>query len=162
MFDGSADEYWFATAGQYYISITDKRSNYVEMPNALRCTHFKVYPTVNNGLGYITETYCHSGNVNVLLNFDNGVGGVENFVTWLQSNPMTVQYVLATPVEISLAAEEIEAFKALHTNFPNTTATNDSGAWMELSYNADTKTYVENGITRTVAEVMEAIENGSY
>lgn len=51
---------------------------------------------------------------------------------------------LATPIETPLTAEEIAAFKALRTNYPNTTILNDAGAWMSVKYNADTKTYVEN------------------
>lgn len=82
--------------------------------------------------------------------------------TWLKSNPITFQYILQTPIETPLTAEELEAFKALKTNYPNTTVLNDAGACMELSYNADTKTYVDNGIKQTVTDVMEAIANGSY
>lgn len=55
-----------------------------------------------------------------------------------------VLYPLATPIETPLTAEEIVAFKALRTNYPNTTILNDAGAWMSVKYNADTKTYVEN------------------
>lgn len=160
--DGSADERWFATESLYYISIPDKRSNRVAMPNALRCTHFKVPQTVSYSLGYLTETYYHSGNTNILINFDDGSGGVDNFVTWLQSNSITVQYVLATQIETPLTEEEIEWFRSAHTNYPNTVVLNNSGAHMELVYNVDTKTYVDNGIQKTVSEVMEAIANGSY
>lgn len=55
-----------------------------------------------------------------------------------------MQYILKTPIETPLAAEEIAAFKALRTNYPNTTILNDAGAWMSVKYNADTKAYVEN------------------
>jgi hypothetical protein len=71
-------------------------------------------------------------------------------------------YILETPVETALTAEEIEAYKVLRTNYPNTTIINNVGAYMELSYNADTKTYVDNEIKQTVTDVLEAIENGSY
>jgi hypothetical protein len=87
---------------------------------------------------------------------------MEGFRLYLERSPMTVNYVLATPIETPITTAELEAFKALCTNHPNTTVLNDSGAHMELSYNADTKIYVDNGIQRTVAEVMEAIANGSY
>ena len=55
-----------------------------------------------------------------------------------------VRYVLATPIETPLTAEEIQWFKFAHTNFPNTTVLNDAGATMELKYNADTKTWIDN------------------
>jgi hypothetical protein len=144
VFDGSTDENWDVAAKQYYISIMDKRRNYVEVSNALLCSHFMVASVINTSMGYISETYWHNGNVNVLINFDDGVGGLDNFVTWLQSNPITVHYALATPVETPLTAEEIQWFRFAHTNFPNTTVINDAGATMQLKYNADTKTWLKN------------------
>lgn len=53
-------------------------------------------------------------------------------------------YILAEPVETALTAEEIAAYKALCSNYPNTTVLNDAGAYMELQYNADTETWVRN------------------
>lgn len=88
-----------------------------------------------------------------------------NLDSWKQhlgDNPISLIYELTTTIETPLTAEELEAFKALKTNYPRTTVLNDSGAHMELKYNADTKTYVDNGIKQTVSEVMEAIANGSY
>lgn len=64
--------------------------------------------------------------------------------TYLADHPMTVMIPLRTPIETPLTAEEITAFKALRTNYPNTTILNDAGAWMSVKYNADTKSYVEN------------------
>ena len=55
----------------------------------------------------------------------------------------TIKYVLATPIEKALNAEEIAAFAALHTNKPNTTIYNDAGAYMAAEYVADTKIYVD-------------------
>ena len=68
----------------------------------------------------------------------------EALAAYLSENPITLHYVLKTPIEKPLTAEEITAFKALRTNYPNTTILNDAGAWMSVKYNADTKTYIEN------------------
>lgn len=97
----------------------------------------------------------------------DSIASVEDMTSWLlqqyeAGTPVTIMGVLETPIETPLTATELEAFKALCSNFPNTVVQNDSGAHMELTYNVDTKTYVDNGIKQTVAEVMEAIENGSY
>ena len=59
-------------------------------------------------------------------------------------NSAAFYMALENPIETPLTAEEITAFKALHTNYPNTTILNDAGAWMSVKYNADTKTYIEN------------------
>lgn len=66
------------------------------------------------------------------------------FDCYYAGNPVTIKGVLRTPIETYLAPEIIEAFKAMRTNFPITTVLNDSGAWMEVKYNADTKTFLEN------------------
>lgn len=52
--------------------------------------------------------------------------------------------VLETPIETPLSAEQIEAFKVLYTNYPNTTIINDGDANMEIEYVADTKHYIDN------------------
>ena len=75
---------------------------------------------------------------------NDSVNSLEEWLVWLAANPLKLAYILATPIETPLSAEEIAAFKALRTNYPNTTILNDAGAWMSVKYNADTKTYVEN------------------
>jgi hypothetical protein len=59
-------------------------------------------------------------------------------------NPVEVVYILEEPIEKHLADAEIVAFKALRSNYPNTTVLNDAGAWMEVAYNADTNAYIKN------------------
>jgi hypothetical protein len=64
-------------------------------------------------------------------------------------------YVLSKPIETALTDAEITAFKALHTNKPNTTILNDAGAYMSASYVADTKTYIDNKIKELTEGVTE-------
>lgn len=59
-------------------------------------------------------------------------------------NPYEILYELKTPIETALTEAEINAFSALHSNYPNTTIQNDAGAWMKVKYVADTKTYIDN------------------
>lgn len=107
--------------------------------------------------GYSNMFKVHTGSSfdpGIWIGADNNVLYLHNVITlfpsldyfkeWVSSNPFTVMYPLATPIETPLTAEEITAFKALRTNYPNTTILNDAGAWMSVKYNADTKTYVEN------------------
>lgn len=62
---------------------------------------------------------------------------------YLAENPITVKYILATPIETDLSAEEIEAYKALTSNYPTTTILNDENAHMEVTLVADTKNHIE-------------------
>lgn len=60
--------------------------------------------------------------------------------------PLVVCYVLSKPIETPLSETEIAAYRALHTNKPNTTVLNDSGAHMKVEYAADTKLYIDQRI----------------
>lgn len=96
-----------------------------------------------------------SGYLNLYLsesmqNFDK-----EQAKVWLAENPVTVQYILVTPIETDLSAEEIAQYSALHTNYPNTTIFNDEGAGMDVKYVADTKLYIDSKF----AELASAILN---
>lgn len=48
--------------------------------------------------------------------------------------PLVLAGQLETPIETDLPAEEIAAYKALHTYTPNTTVSNDAGVWMKVGY----------------------------
>lgn len=69
--------------------------------------------------------------------------------------PITITYAMATPIETPLTAEEVQAFKALHTNYPNTTVLNTENTHMKVSYAADTKIYIDNKF----AELKAALTN---
>ena len=58
-------------------------------------------------------------------------------------NELCIYTLLAEPIETPLSQEELEAYKALHTNYPNTTILNDSNAHMEVKYTADIKNHIE-------------------
>ena len=53
---------------------------------------------------------------------------------------------MAEPVETELSAEEMAAYSALHTNYPDTMVLNDAGADMEVVYVADIKKYIDKKI----------------
>jgi hypothetical protein len=55
-------------------------------------------------------------------------------------------YILAKTIETPLSETEIAAYRAMHTNKPNTTILNDGGAHMKVEYAADTKLYIDKKI----------------
>lgn len=67
--------------------------------------------------------------------------GVKNYLT---DKSFKILYILATPIERDLTPEELAAYSSLHTNYPTTVITNDAGAYMEATYVADTKAYIQN------------------
>lgn len=82
------------------------------------------------------------GKSRITFYVDKSITTVEAFMEYI-GDDCVVLTPLATPIETPLTADELDAFRTLHTNYPNTTVLNDSGATMQLLYNADTKGYIE-------------------
>ena len=107
-----------------------------------------------NALMYNTSPIDRNNIDNVIAAFYNGGifarcdarKTVDEFIEWAKSVDLKVQYILVTPIEIPLSETELAAYRALHTNKPNTTILNDSGAHMKVDYTADTKLYIDNKI----------------
>ena len=150
VFDGTED--WEIYYGKMFRLKLPFMSTATQAVKHGRCSH---YPTVDHFTAYTnmeTESYfAHdttSTYVDIVDNV-NGNGSVTSFKAFLaqqyaNGTPVIVQYILAEPVETPLSADELSAFAELHSNKPNTTAFNDGGAGMKLSYVADTKAYIDN------------------
>lgn len=54
-----------------------------------------------------------------------------------------IQYELKEPIITELSPEEVQKILALHTNKPNTTIWNNQDAEMQVTYVADTKSYID-------------------
>jgi hypothetical protein len=72
------------------------------------------------------------------------------FVAHLNTTALNCAYVMATPIETALSETEIAAYRAMHTNHPNTTVLNSAGAHMVVKYAADTKLYIDNKIAALI------------
>ena len=116
-FDGSDDELWFAYDDVIFQSIKILNAS---MPiwgniNKQKSSHFYVGYAEGDG------DDCFSINNNGMLSIRyNSVTTLEDFKTWLQSNPVTVVYKLAEPTETPLTAEQVAQFKQLYTFEPVT------------------------------------------
>ena len=62
---------------------------------------------------------------------------------FLDTEEVYIAAQLYTSIETALSAEQLSAFAALHTNYPNTTITTDEGAGLAVKYVADTKLYID-------------------
>lgn len=83
---------------------------------------------------------------------ENTVSGLKSA---LHENPLTVIYPLSTPIETPLTDEELEEYRALLTNKPNTTILNNAGAHMEVLYSVDLKTYLDDFTGNILGRKME-------
>ena len=68
--------------------------------------------------------------------------------------PVITHYILATPVETPLSASEIAAYRAMMSQYPNTTVYNDAGAGMAVDYIADTKNYIDGKLAAIAAATL--------
>jgi hypothetical protein len=139
-FDGSEDEAWNKD------STSDE--NKKRMVTSIFKSEIKITP--NNQIANVlcdkfvkanaNDTYSMAerisvddlGRVHIYCSLYNSE--VKNWTSFLTSNPMTVIYELATPIETPLSADEISTYAQLVTNKPNTTVLNDSGADMSVEY----------------------------
>ena len=141
-FDGSEDEKWY------------KDSEYVYC-DCLPITTFNRSGFCNQ---YITSNVsAKSGlrignNNSMLIIFGDFLdeNALSNWKAHLAEHPLKVMTYLDTPIETDLSEEQIQAYKAIHTNKPTTIISNDADAWMGASYAADTKIWIENKIKEIV------------
>lgn len=138
-FDGSDDEDWggvseVADNMRSWIAVHGACRPESDTANGIMCSQFNPQVSMNNGAFYQNRD-----------RFFFGSGMTLNaWKAHLQSKPLQLVYILSTPIETPLTAEEITAFKALRTNRPNTTILNDAGAWMTAKYNADTLIFLRD------------------
>lgn len=157
MFDGT--EAWNTTReNTYSVShwANDKEYGYVQNDKKYYlCSSAKI---VTGDYVSIGEFSCHKNNTGSSWIIFGFAGTLEEWKQYLASkkaegNPVTVQYILAEPVEYDLPPEIIAAFKTLHTNYPTTLVSNNADAGMELTYTVDTQSYVD----KKIAEISTAI-----
>lgn len=112
-------------------------------------THYHTYVRTED-IGSVSGVYL-AYTVNHIITdprFINDLAGFKAFLAneYSSGKPVTVIRRLAEPVETPLSETEIAAYRDLHSNYPNTTVLNDSGAHMVVKYAADTKLYIDNKI----------------
>lgn len=139
-YDGSEDERWKKSGESYFYLIKESMPYKSKANGNAISTHFRFAKgsLAEPGRFMIGNAY------GPMIRIQSDVVDESGLRAWIANNPFAILYELETPIETPLTAEEITAFKALRTNYPNTTILNDAGAWMSVKYNADTKTYVEN------------------
>ena len=146
----------------------------VRIQKVIKATDFKLIDTYTNTDLYVCTTELSliggSNNMafcNVVTNYayntqDNvhfyvhTSGAINVYVPKgydIASKPIEVIAVLQTPIETPLTDTELNAYRQLHTNKPNTTFISEAD--MKVSYVADTKLYIDNKIAELTALTLE-------
>lgn len=86
-----------------------------------------------------------ANNKNVYLYLDESFAGKTStkLREYFVENPFTIVYPLEKPIVTELSSDEVQKILALHTNKPNTTIWNDQNVDMQITYVADTKSYID-------------------
>lgn len=81
------------------------------------------------------------GNTNIYFK-DSRYTDINTWKSALAADPVTVLYQLEEEKTVPLTDEVLSQYALLHTNYPKTTVSNDTGVYMGLKYVADTKNYI--------------------
>lgn len=151
VFDGTEDWKLYTNddaVNQFYVYMSGIL--YISGSSGAMCPHYRAIALSDRRFNY-----------NTIYMTDRGVGintrectTVEEWKTLLAERPITALYIIATPIETPIDAETLAAYRALYTNHPNTTIYNDSSAGLELTYAADTKTYIDNKFAALSAAIL--------
>lgn len=122
-----------------YRDATNTQSNLYSLIYSDKLTAIKnIYDEDVVGIGYTsTSDY-------VRLRLPVSIGTTdEEIKNYLEQNPIEILYLLKEPIVNELSAEEVQKILALHTNKTNTTIWNDQNVDMQITYVADTKSYID-------------------
>ena len=115
------------TTGHRFAAITPDRTVLLRQPTL--CNYFP-FDSTPNGSFSIEGNYIATDEVGkVFIRVTDDITLDEFHQTYPD---LVAYYILETPIETDLPAEEIAAYKALHTYSPTTTVSNDAAAWMKV------------------------------
>lgn len=85
------------------------------------------------------------------------VGDANDTLQTLQEkyNGAEIMYIRKEPLRIPLTPREIEAYKALHTNSPDTVLLNNISAHMKFDYTADNTLYIKKLISEFASQLVD-------
>lgn len=144
-FDGSDDENWTIYGNNTNMSgYTINISNAIDTTPCI-CNKLLTTDTISTALEEAIKV--SDNTMYVVLNKIRGLNTTELFKSWLQSNPITVYYQLATPTEEDIPTELLTQLKQLQTYSGETNISfeaSDVYPTIDLEYIKDTKKYIES------------------
>lgn len=89
--------------------------------------------------------------------FNTDIATVEEFIEWMESNPLTMVFKTESATFAPLPQSEQNAIRALKTYYPTTVITADGGELdpdIKVTYTADTKNYIDGKVSAKVASIL--------
>lgn len=160
-------ENWIVSGNSYYLTVAGKKLRYELTKGKMLCTHFKETEGVGTGdlqLNEFFEGYYVTGNRNAFFNYDNGVGGVDNWKSYLAEQkqagtPVILEYELEEEEIEPYTEEQQEAYNQLQNvlSYYNETNVFTDKAQLVFKYIADTQTWTVNLVKSEVANTNQQI-----
>ena len=148
VYDGSEDEAWSQSPSVSYRFIINGSTSPVL--SAAIASSFKVSTKGTTDVG---QFVVNDGNNSRY--FNSNQNSLEAWKTWLAENPQTVVCQLATPTVEELPENVQTELNGLYTYNLHTDMWNNDGAYMDLKYVADTKTWINNKIAGLSTAMIE-------
>lgn len=139
VYDGSEDEGWIQSSLVSYRFIINGSTS--PALSAAIASSFKVSTKGTADVGQFVVNDGNNGRY-----FNSNQNSLEAWKTWLAENPQTVVYQIATPTIEELPDDVQMELNGLYTYNLHTDMWNNDGAYMNLKYVADTKTWINNKI----------------
>lgn len=120
-----------------FIAVIDEQLTGTEIGYAM--CQYAFFDGVSYELAMQEDCRCYvwKNNVTIQFRYSVGVNTLEIFAEWLSSHPnASISYVLKTPIETPLTADQLAAYKQLHTYKGTTIVDNDAGARTKITYKA--------------------------
>ena len=129
--------YLVSEVNQFHVAIPS-----VHLPNerGAMCKYYKPIKLAERNNNYNT-VYTYNGGIAINT---QECATVAEWKEYLATRPITVLYVLPTPIETPLTDEDIAAYTALNTYKDYATVSNSGFAHMELEYPLDAKKYIDS------------------
>ena len=113
------------------------------------CSHFLSVPRSKNATNLTVNSYGGAYGPVLAFRWNENSGNIDAWKAYLAEQyaagtPLTVVFGMKNAVETALSQETIESYKTLRTAKGETTIITDGPAFMEVSYVADTKLYIDN------------------
>lgn len=132
LFDGSSDETWRYLTGSFGNRCAIVRNDVLNTGSRVEVdANEGVYSASANTVGTV-----FANGVSIYYYPPATVTTLEEYKTWLASNPLQVVYPLATPLTYQLSATEIKSLLGINNVW------SDAGV-VEVEYRADTKLYID-------------------
>jgi hypothetical protein len=158
VFDGSDDEAWAARGDNTFsISLSRYIKSQSQVPAMCNYGYSGTVVGLAQAKNGVTIYYKSGATSETVYLKDTECSTAAELRAKLAVTPLVLITIAAEPIETPLSAEEMAQYAALHTYKPNTTiCKNSKNAGMEVSYVADTKTYIDQKLTAISAAMLNA------